>query len=58
MESNILTHGMPYPYTLNMITKVEALIRQNDCTPLTIAMLNGQVRIELNDICLYRFMLD
>ena len=47
LESTIITHGMPYPENLKMVNEVEALIRQNNAVPATIAILDGVIKIGL-----------
>lgn len=50
LESTIITHGMPYPQNLDMACKVEAEIRDLGAMPATIAVIEGRVRIGLDDI--------
>ncbi len=52
LESTILTHGMPYPQNLAMARSVEAIIREEGAEPATIAVLDGEVRIGLDDASL------
>lgn len=47
LESTIITHGMPYPENIKMVNEVEALIRQNNAIPATIAILEGVIKIGL-----------
>ncbi len=47
LESTIITHGMPYPQNLTCAQEVEAIVRQQDATPATIAIIQGQVHIGL-----------
>ena len=47
LESNIITHGMPYPDNLTMAMMVEADIRNEGATPATIAVIKGQLHIGL-----------
>ena len=49
LESTIITHGMPYPENLKMVNEVEALIRQNNAVPATIAILDGVIKIGLTN---------
>jgi pseudouridine-5'-phosphate glycosidase len=48
LESTIITHGMPYPENLAMARAVEDIIRGQGCTPATIAMIDGQLRVGLD----------
>lgn len=49
LESTIISHGMPYPENVKMAKKVEDIIRSEGAVPATIAMMNGQIKIGLND---------
>ena len=49
LESTIITHGMPYPQNLDMARGVEQLIRAQGATPATIAVMDGQLMIGLED---------
>ena len=47
LESTIITHGMPYPENIKMVHEVEAIIRENNAVPATIAILDGVIKIGL-----------
>ena len=47
LESTIITHGMPYPENLKMVHEVEAIIRENNAVPATVAILDGVIKIGL-----------
>ena len=49
LESTILSHGMPYPQNLEFGRKVEQIIREEGAVPATIAILDGQMKVGLND---------
>jgi pseudouridine-5'-phosphate glycosidase len=49
LESTIITHGMPYPANLEMARGVEALIRAEGAVPATIAVIDGELRVGLDD---------
>jgi len=49
LESTIIAHGMPYPQNLEFAREAEALCREQGATPATIAILNGEVGIGLED---------
>lgn len=49
LESTIITHGMPYPDNLAMARGVEDIIRAEGAVPATIAVINGQLYIGLDD---------
>jgi len=52
LESTIITHGMPYPKNLEMARDVEQAIRQAGAVPATIALMDGRIRIGLDDAAL------
>ncbi|MGB6986764.1 MAG: pseudouridine-5'-phosphate glycosidase [Candidatus Aquilonibacter sp.] len=54
LESTILAHGMPYPRNLETARDVEADIRAAGATPATIAVLDGTIRVGLDEIELER----
>lgn len=49
LESTIISHGMPYPQNIEMAKKVEQIIRDNGATPATIAIMDGKIKIGLNE---------
>ncbi|MBT53514.1 MAG: pseudouridine-5-phosphate glycosidase [Mameliella sp.] len=49
LESTIVTHGMPWPQNLEVARRVEATIREAGATPATIAVMDGELRIGLED---------
>ncbi|KXG09730.1 Pseudouridine-5'-phosphate glycosidase [Anoxybacillus sp. P3H1B] len=49
LESTIISHGMPYPQNVQTAKEVEQLIRENGAVPATIAILDGKIKIGLND---------
>ena len=50
LESTIITHGMPWPQNADVARQVEADIRQAGATPATIAVIDGQLRIGLEEV--------
>ncbi|WBU61908.1 pseudouridine-5'-phosphate glycosidase [Paracoccus albus] len=49
LESTIITHGMPFPQNLEMARNVEAEIRDGGAAPATIAVIDGRIRVGLDD---------
>ncbi len=49
LESTIISHGMPFPHNLQVALEVEQTIRDNGAVPATIAILDGQVHVGLQD---------
>lgn len=52
LESTIITHGMPYPQNVETARAVEADIRAADALPATIAVMDGRIRVGLEDVAL------
>ncbi|GLH64690.1 pseudouridine-5'-phosphate glycosidase [Parageobacillus sp. G301] len=49
LESTIISHGMPYPQNVETAKEVEQLIRENGAAPATIAILDGKIKIGVNE---------
>ncbi|WP_375172899.1 pseudouridine-5'-phosphate glycosidase [Pseudooceanicola sp.] len=49
LESTIITHGMPYPQNLETARQVEADVRAEGAIPATIAVIDGQLHIGLEE---------
>lgn len=49
LESTIISHGMPYPQNVEMAQKVEQIVRDNGGVPATIAIIDGKIKIGLNE---------
>lgn len=49
LESTIITHGMPYPQNYETALIVENLVRLNGAIPATIAILDGNIRVGLDN---------
>merc|ERR1719320_1736971 len=49
LESTIISHGMPYPQNYETAREVENIIRGLGAIPATIAILNGILRVGLDD---------
>ena len=54
LESTVLTHGLPRPQNLQLARDMERAVREDGATPATIAFLDGQLHIGLNDVELER----
>lgn len=48
LESTIITHGMPYPTSLEMVQSVERIVRSTGSIPATIAVIAGRIKIGLH----------
>lgn len=49
LESTIISHGMPYPENVKTAKEVEQIVRDNGAVPATIAVIDGKIKIGLND---------
>jgi pseudouridine-5'-phosphate glycosidase len=49
LESTVITHGLPRPQNLQLARDMERTVRENGAIPITIAILDGIVRIGLTD---------
>lgn len=54
LESTIISHGLPRPDNLRIAREIEAAARAGGAVPATIAVVDGQVRIGLDDDALAR----
>jgi pseudouridylate synthase len=49
LESTIISHGMPYPDNVKMAKEVEKIIRSENAVPATIAIIDGIIKVGLNE---------
>lgn len=54
LESTVISHGMPYPRNLETARALEAEVRAAGAVPATIAVMDGRIRIGLDDDALER----
>lgn len=54
LESTIIAHGMPYPQNLETAKEVEDIVREHGAIPATIAVMDGQICVGLDDSQLHR----
>lgn len=52
LESTIISHGLPRPRNLEVAADIEAAVREAGAVPATIAVVDGVVRIGLDDAAL------
>jgi pseudouridine-5'-phosphate glycosidase len=52
LESTIIAHGLPRPDNARVARELEARVREHGAVPATIAMLDGEVRVGLDDAAL------
>jgi pseudouridine-5'-phosphate glycosidase len=48
LESAVITHGLPYPNNLSTAIEMENLIKNAGALPATICLINGIIRVGLN----------
>ena len=48
LESSIISHGMPYPQSLEMAKELEEIIRDEGAQPATLALIDGKIQIGLD----------
>lgn len=49
LESTVITHGLPRPQNLQLARDMERAVRDEGAAPATIAFLDGELHIGLND---------
>src|SRR5215813_4425275 len=49
LESTVIAHGLPYPANVEVACAMEAAIRAESAVPATIALLDGQITVGLED---------
>ncbi|HXT63903.1 MAG TPA: pseudouridine-5'-phosphate glycosidase [Pyrinomonadaceae bacterium] len=50
LESTVIAHGLPRPQNLKTAVAVEQIVREQGPTPATIAVLNGEFCVGLNEV--------
>jgi pseudouridine-5'-phosphate glycosidase len=58
LESTLLAHGLPRPANLEVAGRIEAAVRDAGAVPATVAVLDGEVRIGLDEAALTRICAD
>ena len=49
LESTIIAHGLPWPENLEVARALEAAVRASGATPATIAVIDGELHVGLDD---------
>lgn len=57
LESNVITHGLPYPENAATARKVQDAVRAGGAVPATIGIEDGQIKIGMTDADIERFAL-
>src|SRR3954452_16678759 len=58
LESTIISHGLPRPENLRIAREIEDAVRSGGAVPATIAVLDGEPHVGLDDVALERIALD
>ena len=58
LESTIISHGLPRPTNLEVANEVEAIVRDQGATPATIAIIDGEIFVGLEEDQLIRIAND
>ena len=58
LESTIISHGLPTASSARVAREIEAAVRRSGAVPATVAVLDGTVRIGLDDEALHRVATD
>ena len=58
LESTIISHGLPRPTNLEVAKEVEAIVREHGATPATIAIIEGEIYVGLEEDQLIRIAND
>jgi pseudouridine-5'-phosphate glycosidase len=54
LETTLICHGLPRPRNLDLARAIEQAVRAEGATPATIAVLDGRIRVGLDDAALVR----
>lgn len=49
LESTILSHGLPYPENQDFAKKIESIIREGGAIPATTAIMDGKLKVGLDE---------
>ncbi len=49
LESTIISHGMPYPQNYETAIRIQNIVRENNAVPATIAIINGMIKVGLDN---------
>lgn len=49
LESTVIAHGLPQPTNLETARKLETVVREAGATPATIAIIDGQLRVGIDE---------
>ncbi|MBM3690521.1 MAG: pseudouridine-5'-phosphate glycosidase [Actinobacteria bacterium] len=49
LESTLIAHGLPYPDNLQVAKQLESDVENNGAVPATIAIIDGEIKVGLNE---------
>jgi pseudouridine-5'-phosphate glycosidase len=49
LESTVIAHGLPRPQNLQTANRLQQIVRENGAVPATIAIIDGKLKVGLND---------
>lgn len=49
LESSFISHGFPFPENYNTVLAAEKIIRENNVTPASIAIVDGEIKVGLTE---------
>lgn len=49
LESTVIAHGLPRPQNLQMALRLQTVVRESGAVPATIAVIEGKLKVGLND---------
>ncbi|HEX3265792.1 MAG TPA: pseudouridine-5'-phosphate glycosidase [Candidatus Limnocylindrales bacterium] len=52
LESTLISHGLDYPFNLEVASASEAAVRESGAIPATVAIQDGRIRVGLDDAAL------
>jgi pseudouridine-5'-phosphate glycosidase len=58
LESTLISHGLPQPDNLRIARELEDAVRQDGAVPATVAVVDGEARVGLDDAALERIATD
>jgi pseudouridine-5'-phosphate glycosidase len=58
LETAVVTHGLPYPHNLQLARQMEQIVREHGAIPATIAVLDGRIRVGIEDDQLERLAVE
>lgn len=48
LESTVISHGLPYPHSLRLASRLEEIVRGHGAEPVTVGITRGEVVVRLD----------